>query len=302
MLDAQFERIESAGDRQSWLMFHRQDMFEYAWHFHPQYEITLIVHGSGTRYVGDSIDEFGVGDLVLIGPNLPHTYVSSAPAESLCCQFSDDLLGAGWTNHPEFSEIASLLDHSSRGVRFPIHDLAPWWQTFEADPARRTHALLGHLIDLASRDDGVQLASALYEPSLDHRTMTRLDALLHYIDEHLAEPITLDALAEVACLSPTTTSRFFRRQTGRTITDYVNRTRIAAACRMLTSGDDPVGRIAGDCGFANLANFHRQFRRATGVTPANYRRQPVRMPHSPAQLDDTARQPGTNRVGAVVPA
>ncbi|MFW6598406.1 helix-turn-helix domain-containing protein [Propionibacteriaceae bacterium Y2011] len=280
MLDAQFERIES-GDRQSWRMFHREDVFGYMWHFHPEYEITLIVHGSGTRYVGDSIEDFAIGDLVLVGPNLPHTYVSSSPAASLCCQFGDDLLGVGWTERAEFAGVTELLARSRRGLQFQISDLGEWWRTYHSDPARRTHGLLGHLIDLANRPDGRELTSPRYGPRLDRRMMTRLDGMLRYIDDHLTEPISLDDLAAVACLSPTATSRFFRRQTGRTITEYLNHTRIANACRMLTGTDEPVARIAWNCGFGNLAHFHRQFRRATGVTPGEYRRQPVRLASSP---------------------
>lgn len=280
MLDAQYERIES-GDRQSWRMAHRQDTFGYMWHFHPEYEITLIVAGEGTMYVGDSIEEFTVGDLVLVGPNLPHTFVSDAPAASLCCQFGDDLLGTGWSGRAEFSGIARLLDRSERGVLFRVEELEQWWRTYRSDPARRTHGLLGLLIELAERDDGLELTSPRFEPRLDRGMMNRLDAMLVFIDRNISEPITLDDLARVACLSPTATSRFFRRQTGRTITEFLNRTRIAAACRLLSGTDEPVGRIAWRCGFGNLAHFHRQFRRATGVTPGGYRKQPIRLPSSP---------------------
>lgn len=276
MREAQFERIES-GKRQGWLMFQREDTFGYEWHFHPEYELTLITHGSGTRFVGDSIEEFGAGDLVLMGPNLPHTYVSNEPSSSLCCQFGDNLLGVGWAERPGFDGAAELLRRSRRGIRFAVPDFTGWWQMYASDPARRTHALLGHLIDFAERTDGRELASALYEPQLDHRTMTRIELIMRYIDDNLAEHLPLDDLAKVACLSPSATSRFFRRQTGRTITDYVNRARIAAACRMLTSGQEPVGQIAWACGFGNLANFHRQFRRATGVTPTSFRSHSTRI-------------------------
>lgn len=274
MLDAHFECIES-DDQQSWLMFHRQDTFGYYWHFHPQFEVTLIVKGGGTRFVGDSIAPFGIGDLVLMGPNLPHTYYSDGAAASLCCQFSEDLLGTGWTERPEWAGVARLLARSRRGVRFAVDDLEPWWETLGASPARRTHRLLGHLIELAERADGEELASADHHPQLDERTMTRLDVIMRYIEENLAEPLRLDDVAAAACLSPSATSRFFRRQTGYTITEHINRTRVAAACRMLTGTTEPVGRIAWDCGFGNLSNFHRQFRRITGVTPVVYRASPT---------------------------
>ncbi|MGP9539322.1 helix-turn-helix domain-containing protein [Brachybacterium sp. AOP43-C2-M15] len=285
MHDARYERIES-GDRHSWRMFHRTDQFGYMWHFHPEYEITVIVEGAGTLYVGDAIEEFEVGDLVLVGPNLPHTFVSDGPAASLCCQFGGDLLGEGWTERPEFVEIARLLDRSGRGMLFRVDDLEQWWSTYRSGPALRTHGLLGHLISLADREDGHELSSLRYQPRLGRSMMTRLDAMLVHIDQHIGEPITLDDLAGVACLSPTATSRFFRQQTGRTITDFLNHTRIAAACRLLSGSDEPVGTIAWRCGFGNLAHFHRQFRRATGVTPGTYRRQPIRLPSSPPERQE----------------
>lgn len=289
MLDAAYERIES-GDEQTWRMFKREGSFGYLWHFHPEYELTVIVGGSGTRFVGDTIEEFLVGDLVLIGPNVPHTYVSDETAAALCCQFGDDVLGAGWVDRPEFTEVAELLRRSRRGLQFHVPDLASWWGTYRSCPARRTYRLLGHLLDLAESQDGRQLTSARYEPRLDRRTMTRIDLLLRYIDDHLAERLVLSDLAEVACLSRSATSRFFRRQTGRTITDYVSRTRIVAACRMLTASHEPVAQIAWKCGFGNLANFHRQFRTATGVTPRAYRREPVGLPGTRAGAGDLGRE------------
>lgn len=96
--------------------------FPAAWHFHPQYELTYIKSSSGIRYVGDSIQNFSPGDFVLVGANLPHSWKTfgnqTAPVVSVIAQFDRDMLGNGWLEKPEFSEIAHLLSLAARGIRF----------------------------------------------------------------------------------------------------------------------------------------------------------------------------------------
>lgn len=272
MLDATYQWVHP-DDRQSWILAVCRGPFRFAWHFHPEYEIVIIVSGAGTCFVGDTVTEFGTGDLIITGPDLPHTYVSDAYAEAVCCQFDSELFGAAWTKRPEFRLIDNLFSRAARGVQFTGVGVEPWLQMVRASPAQRTAALLAELVGVAESGQGEPLSSAGYQPRVDQDAMGRISSMVSYIDCHLNEPISVASVAKVAYLSEDAAGRFFRRQTGQTIPEYVNRARIAAACRALLARDTPVSRIASDCGYANLANFHRQFRRITGATPAGFRRQ-----------------------------
>src|SRR6516162_360079 len=121
-MKARIERV-SAGPAASFVCRRRVDArFGFAWHFHPELELTLIVRSRGRRFVGDSIEPYEDGDLVLLGPNLPHTWHSDAGRqgrhEAVFCQFSPDFLGRAFLESPELAGVGRLLERSARGLRF----------------------------------------------------------------------------------------------------------------------------------------------------------------------------------------
>lgn len=275
MLQASFERITPPLTR-SWRYFERlEDEFPFAWHYHRECELTLIVRGHGTRFVGNSVEDFRAGDLVLIGPGLPHTYASapgSTRNEAIVCHFAPDFLGRRWLDCPEFSAIAGLLDRSHAGIHFPTAACAePLDSLGRLEPADQTIALLAILTRLARVDPVRSLVSAGYVPSLGQGTRDRVDHLVRFILDNLDRPLTLPELARVASMTPSSVSRFFRRTTGLSITEYIIRVRISHACRQLLDDDAGISEIAAACGFQNLSNFNRQFRRIKGVTPRQFR-------------------------------
>jgi AraC-like DNA-binding protein len=277
MRAAVFERMETSG-RQSWRLFERTGMFTYLWHYHPELELVLITAGSGSVMVGDRVRPFAAGDVVLVGSNLPHTYVSSTPSRALVCQFPPALVGEQLVELAEFEPLRLLLADARSGVAVPGCDEHDWSVLRDADAARRTVGLLGLLVKLAGTTPRERLAGAGYTPVPDQTSLDRLQAILDHLAAHLDRRVSLDELGQVAALSPSATSRFFRRQTGMTISEHVNRSRIARACRLLADTDDSVGSIAAGSGYSNLAYFNREFRRQTGRTPREFRA--VRRPRS----------------------
>ncbi|MFG1912115.1 AraC family transcriptional regulator [Kribbella sp. NPDC048928] len=271
MRPAVFERLETP-DQQSWRLFERTGIFTYLWHYHPELEAVLITAGSGSVMVGDRVRPFAVGDVVLVGSNLPHAYVSSTPSRALVCQFPPGLLGAELVERPEFETLRLLLADAETGVAIPGCGEDSWSVLRHDDAARRTVGLLGLLVELAGTTPRERLASAGYTPLPDQKSLDRLQAILDHLAANLPQRVSLAELGRVAALSPSATSRFFRRQTGITISEHVNRSRIANVCRLLADSDDSVASIAGASGYPNLAHFNREFRRQTGRTPREFRR------------------------------
>lgn len=275
MLRATFQHIEAAPEL-SWKWFRwRNPHFDFCWHFHREYELTLITEGSGSRFVGDSIEEYRPGDLTLIGPNLPHAYASAGDStdhEAVVAHFRDDFLGVDWFRRPEFAAVADLLRRSRRGLTFAgdtpaqiIADLAG------LPPAEQTISLLTTLVRLARHPDARPLASTHYSPVLSRAAGDRIDAIIRTLHAEYTQQVSLAGVSQVAHLSKAATSRFFRRTTGSTITAYLNTLRVDAACRLLVGTDRQIADIAGSCGYQNLSHFNRRFHALKGMSPRQYR-------------------------------
>ncbi|MFI5695499.1 AraC family transcriptional regulator [Kribbella sp. NPDC051586] len=250
--------------------------FDFHWHFHPQVELTLITKGSGTRIVGDSIENYWPGDLTLIGADVPHTYASgadSAEHEAVVVQFRPDFLGAEFWDRPEFVTIGGLLAAAAGGLNLAADDgiEAAMRELAVGGPAERTLRLLGLLSRLADHAPRILSTATVHRP-VGAPARERADAVHTYLSANYTTPIRLGDVAAVAHLTPTAFSRFFRRTFGRTLTDYVNELRVAAACRLLGDTDLAIADIAARVGYENLANFNRRFRELKGTNPRDYRR------------------------------
>ncbi|GII95112.1 AraC family transcriptional regulator [Sinosporangium siamense] len=239
-------------------------------HVHPEFELVCIVRGAGTRLIGDSIEQFEPGDLVLIGPHLAHTYASipeGGPIEAIVVQFTRDVLGEGFFDQPVFADVAALLDASADGLRFV--EVPPALATLDdLTPAEKTVALLDILVAL-SRGPYVRLATG--QSASGMAVARRIESIVAYVHEHYRSQITLRDIADVVQMNPSAASRLFSRSTGFTLTRFITVVRLNAACRLLHDTDLPIATIAAKCGFVNLSNFNRRFREVKQTTPKAHR-------------------------------
>ena len=267
---------------QSFIAFgHSADEFPFAWHYHPELELTFIETGAGTRYVGDSVMPFDAEDLILLGSNLPHTWASerrsseSVLHRAIVVHFPRDLYDSP---APEFDSIRQLIVRSDRGCAFdrntarlvaPLLRKLPRLRGFDA-----WLNLATILNTLARVRSATLLASPGYAPALRKDTLLRLDRAIGYIEQYAhSSDLSLRDVAKAANFTPAAFSRFFRRMTGRTPIAHINQTRIGFACRMLIESDRSISEIAYACGYENLANFNRRFRAIKRMTPSAFRRQ-----------------------------
>ncbi len=254
--------------------------FDSPWHFHPECELTLIESSHGLRLVGDSIERFEPGDLVLLGSNLPHCW-SNPPdwrgrARSVVIQFQGGEVS--WLTPPEFTAVRRLLARAERGLHFsgrPARLAAARLRAMTGlAPLPRLLALLEVLHDLARVAAARPLASPGFAPPLNTADTGRLGRVLDYVNTAAAEGVTQPEAARRAGLSPAAFSRYFRKKMGRTFEAFVNEVRVGRICRALIEEPDrSVAEIAYAAGYNNLANFNRQFLRRTGLAPVAYRTQ-----------------------------
>ncbi|MEX1048982.1 MAG: AraC family transcriptional regulator [Akkermansiaceae bacterium] len=253
--------------------------FDHHYHHHPEIEITWILESEGQRLIGDSLEAFGPGDLVMIGSHLPHQYRNwkSGRACSRVIQFDHLRFGRDFFGLPEFSRIRQLLIDSARGICFSdATRLAAQRQmaalfASESSPAQ-VLALLG-LLNLLSEDpEPRKIASSTYTKPVNLKQINRLQRVLNYLEIHWQETVTLADVAKVAALHPQSISRFLRQHLGMNYQEYLIQLRIGRAARLLLESDRTVMNIALDCGYNNLANFNRHFHAAYGKTPSVYRK------------------------------
>lgn len=277
------EYVADPSTEASWhLLASPQTEIPFEWHYHPEYELTLTLNARGQRFVGDSIADFGPCDLVLVGANLPHAWSvhdrqeRRSPLTTRVCWFSqtwvDQLLAAC----AELAPLARLCARAARGLAFPpevaLQQRDAILKLAEMSDARRLPALLDVLVQLAEVSDAQELASGHYtgwvETDPHNARLTRVLAQLH---ERFAEPVDIADLAARAALSVGAFHRFFRRHMRMTVTHYVAHLRVGRACQALIESERPIGVIAAEVGYANLAHFNRQFRAIRGATPREFR-------------------------------
>ncbi|AIO46550.1 AraC family transcriptional regulator [Burkholderia cenocepacia] len=271
-------------------VYHRQlARIPFEWHRHPEYGLTLTLNSRGQRFIGDHVAHYADDDLVLVPPNLPHTWSSNAridrdaPEVALVVWFDGDWARRLADCCPEYAPLRSLLRRAAPGLRFDGETAramrARLPLLLDPSPRVRLAATLDTLADLAEaggeplatahaydRPDGAASPADPAAPEAE-----RLDRVLDAIDRHFHEPLRIDALAAAAHMSERTLQRLFVRHLGESVGRYVQRLRLAHACRHLVGTDWPIATVAARCGIPNAANFNRQFLAARGTTPGAYR-------------------------------
>jgi AraC-like DNA-binding protein len=275
-----FEKVLPKADSSFELLEKRAAAFDGRFHFHPEIEITLIESSAGRRVVGDSIDSFAPGDLVLLGENLPHQYVSNpASADTVAAakviKFRADFAGDELLRLPELKTVASMLKRSRRGLSFggeTVRDARKLIERIFAAAGPQRLVLLLQLLDVLSRDRrSTPIASAGYLARISSRESDTVDQALQYLNERFSQPVTLADLSRYLHVSPATCNRLLHKSIGRSFKQALIEIRISHACRLLLSTDRPIVEVAYASGFANLSNFNRRFKQLKGHNPKAYR-------------------------------
>jgi AraC-like DNA-binding protein len=269
---------------------------DHTWHYHPEFELTWIVKSHGTRFVGDNIEAYRAGDLVLIGPNLPHCWHderaedSDAP-EAVVIQFRPEIFGRDLLDLPEFEPVKRVFRASKCGLHLEgeaaARVQAQMRALFEKSGIARLIGLLDILRVLSeSRASSRHLASEDYHITNDITEVNRqrIELVHRYVRHNLASAINQAEVARLVGLTPPAFSRFFRRATGQTFVGFVNILRINEVCRAMAEGNECITNIAMNCGYNNIANFNRQFLALKGMNPSQYRERRLRLRQNATQF------------------
>ncbi|WP_422105192.1 AraC family transcriptional regulator [Winogradskyella sp.] len=253
------------------------DAFVPFWHYHPELELTLIVKGEGTRFVGDSIEPFNDFDLVLIGKNLPHHWVSVKEnliekERAIIFQFDE----AAFSSFKEFRHFEVLFDLALRGVHFenPPESVINRILNFETLNDFEQLVSFMELIQSLSLDKNKKLlTSEAYTPIRKNGYgEQKFSEVNNYILEHLNQKITVNQMAEITHMVPQSFCRWFRKHSGHSFIHFLNRTRIERSCHHLLTSYTSIQHIAFSCGFETISHFNRTFKKIKGCSPRDFKR------------------------------
>ena len=253
-----------------------QPAFDIPWHFHPEFELTHILSGTGIRYVGNDISNFGNDDLVLLGANLPHCWISdrqsTEEARAVVIQWRSEVIN----DIPELRPVHELFLKAHRGLQFPSSQFEEVKRLMAVlvtqEPLQRYVTLL-EILDLLARDNlGQPLADASYQSDLSFHTNNRLDLVQQYVQKHFQHKIKLADVAAELGMTEQAFSRFFSKTMKRPFFVYLNEFRINTAAALLVESDQPVTEISYYCGYESPSFFHQQFRKFKGHSPLGFRK------------------------------
>ena len=252
------------------------------WHYHEEYELHLIVASRGKVLVGDYIGTFEPGHFVLTGPRLPHNWISTdVPADGVLLrdvvlQFPDAPLRQAAELVPELAEALPLLERARYGIEF-FHQSerarARYAVIKRSQGLRRFAEFVELLGELARCSDYRLLSTVRLQRFDDDAALARISAIVDFITEHCSTEISMADVCQRVGMTESSFSRYFRRATGNTFTNFVNRLRINRACQLLMETDRYISNVCYDVGFNNVANFNRRFLQIKGMTPKEFRRQ-----------------------------
>lgn len=269
-----FENISFKEQYKSLKIFSiREHFFKSFWHFHPQLELTFIMEGEGIRYVGDSIEPFGAGDLVLLGKNLPHNWASfenSETARALVIQFPENII----THYSEFSFFEELFSQAKGGLHFkiPSAKLIHLIRNLEeADNALKLIKFFEILYYLKNQSFRTLSGEEFNVQKLNSRE-TRINKVKNYLNDRLTQPVCLTDVAGYMQMTESYFCRWFKKNTGKTLVNYINKLRVEMVCRELKLTDKTISEIAYANGFENISHFNRVFKNFKEISPRQFRK------------------------------
>jgi len=278
----EFEPIQpSPGSSFTLLHYTQAQERDILWHYHPEYELVYIPKGSGRRHIGQYSSRYKGGELVFMGPNLPHlnfSYGQQGAFEQIVLQLREDFLGEHFLQRPEMTAVQQLFQRSRQGLTFGPKTRASVGSSLRrmlSEPApTRLLTLLQVFYELAEAADTTELHADMGISTVQAREQQRLRQVYQHIEQHYAEPITVQELADLSCLTVPAFCRYFKKMTGQTMTAFLQEYRISQACLLLLQGL-AVTEVSYATGFQNLSNFNRTFRKLMGQSPSDYRKQLV---------------------------
>ena len=266
--------------------FFQEDHVDYFYdklHYHPEIQISVMLKGTGTRFIGSNISSFAPGDVYMLGPNLPHVFRCGndyykknrkLKAHGMSVYFLPTAFGKHFFDLPEAQKLKQLITQSAKGIIFSgkIKEKATqlMLEIKQQKGFEQLCSLFNLLRVLSETTNKKSISGVGFNSPLGDQNNMRLNNIYHYLINNFHREVKLKDLSNVANMSVTGLCRFFKQRTRKTVFRFLIELRIEHACKLLDGGQHKISDIADVCGYNNISNFNRQFLLVTGHTPKEY--------------------------------
>ena len=275
----EFEKIAPDQGSSFKVIHWKSENDRFFWHQHPEHEIIFVKKGSGKLHIGNHLGEYAEGEVMFLGPNLPHTglgYGVIGEHEEIIVQLHQNFLGQDFMNVPEMVKVKKLFEKAAFGISY----------------AGKTQKMVSELMENLSQQAGVQRLISLLEIfkimsdseeyrvlndprsrfDFRHKDEDRINRIYTFVEEHYTDEIKIETVAEIANLTVPSFCRYFKKMTHLTFTEFLNEFRINNACKLLHTGV-PVSDVCFSSGFNSISHFSKTFKQIKGQSPREYRRE-----------------------------
>ncbi len=263
----------------------KEPFFDPNWHFHPHYQLFTVIKGTGTRFIGDDIRHFNIGDTVFLAPNMPHLWRSDREyfekdsqlmTEGIVVYFKEDFLGSEFFEKSEMYDIKTLLKKSERGLDLTgqlkeelVNDL----KNLPVDSGFQGIIKILSILDKLSKSTDYQyIASTTYSNTHKISETERMRRVHEYVLKHFKENINLSTVASLSNMTDAAFCRYFKSRTNKTFSDFVKEIRIGNACKMLQDENKSITQTCYESGYNTVSNFNNQFKSLKGISPKQYQK------------------------------
>jgi AraC-like DNA-binding protein len=263
----------------------KEPFFDPNWHFHPHYQLFTVIKGTGTRFIGDDIRHFNVGDTVFLAPNMPHLWRSDREyfekdsqlmTEGIVVYFKEDFLGSEFFEKSEMYDIKTLLKKSERGLDLTgqlKEELVEDLKNLPVDNGFQGIIKILNILDKLSKSTDYQyIASTTYSNTHKISETERMRLVHEYVLKHFKENINLSTVANLSNMTDAAFCRYFKSRTNKTFSDFVKEIRIGNACKMLQDENKSISQTCYESGYNTVSNFNNQFKSLKGISPKQYQK------------------------------
>ncbi|MFK7949714.1 MAG: AraC family transcriptional regulator [Saprospiraceae bacterium] len=249
--------------------------FKSVYHYHPEYELIWTIKSSGRRFIGNHISEYKPDELVFLGKNIPHCWITPEPSKQMVIQMKEDFLGIDFLNTPECLALKNMLQESYRGLQFFGETKVRTQQKLALLPKKKSFQrlllLLEILNDLANSTEFEYLSTDTFNTTSNRKEVNRIQTIYNYIHQNYRKQVTLDEAISQVNLSKSAFCKFIKRRTNKTFSQIVNQIRLQKACDLLIETDKPIMEICYAVGYNDPSYFFKVFQKETGFSPKQFR-------------------------------
>lgn len=262
-----------------------ESFFQAPFHSHPELELVYIKESFGKRIIGNTVTQFVPGDLVFLGSDIPHVWlndeiyyqgISTLKAKAIVVYFNKDIFGPTFYEQKETKKIINLFAQGEKGLAITGKTNEKVAKKLEKLLTKQNFEIIVGLFEILSilseSDEIENINTEAYSPANNQSKNDRLSDVFDYVKDHYKDDISLIEIATIAHLTPTSFCRMFKLKTKKSFVEYLNAIRVSNACKLLIETDMGISEIAYECGYKTASNFNQLFKKLTGTTPKEYRK------------------------------